>query len=236
MIAPISSSMLVTHGAANTLSMDSGLNAPSSTGSLSGSGTGILTVFIAEPIIGNACRCASQSTPLRAIINPATITSDTCTLDKLFAQGSDSVDSTLTFKFTTVNPIPAGGKIIITLASGSWNLPSTPPLKSTCQGVGFSDQSKTLQQLCSASGTTVTLSQFSQIAAGSVTVKLYHVIPISTAAGSINCFTAVSTYDANGNFIDSASSNLTNSVTVAVSTAAGTTSTNSFLSKPYPNG
>ncbi|CAG9312558.1 unnamed protein product [Blepharisma stoltei] len=234
MIAPLSSSMVVTQGAANTLSMDQGLNVPSSTGLESGAGSGTLTVFIAGSTIGNACTCASQSSPITVSINPATITADSCTLDKPFAQGSDSVDSTLTLTFTTVNPIPAGGKITITLASSAWTLKSSDPLFSTCQGVGFTDQSKTLQQSCNASGTTVTLTKFSQIAAGSVSVKLNHVIPTSTAAGSINCFTAVTTYDAKGYVIDSASS-LTKSVDVAVSTGAGTTNTNSFVSKPYPN-
>ncbi|CAG9312575.1 unnamed protein product [Blepharisma stoltei] len=234
MIAPLSASMLVAKTVANTLSMDSGLIVPSSTGSSSGAGTGTFTVFMAGSTIGSQCTCASQSSPITVSINPATITSDTCTIDKLYAQGSDSVDSTLTFTFTTVNPIPAGGKITITLASGSWTLQSSSPLVTTCQGVGFSDQSQALLQSCAVSGTTVSLTQFSKIAESSVSVKLYYVIPTSTAAGSIYCYTALSTYDENGNVIDSASS-LTNSVTVVVSTAAGTTNTNSFVTKPYPN-
>ncbi|CAG9312564.1 unnamed protein product [Blepharisma stoltei] len=231
MIAPLSASMIVTHGTANTLSMDRGLNVPSSTGSWAGAITGTLTVFIAGSEIGIQCICASQSSPLTVVIYPATITLDSCTLDKLYAQGSDSVDSTLTLAFNTVNPIPAGGKITITIASSAWLLPLSNHLATTCQGVGFSDQSKTLQQFCSVSGTTVTLTQFSQIAAGQISVKLYHVIPTSTAASSINCFTDVTTYDANNGVIDFAIG-LTNSVTVAVSTAVGSTNTNSFVSKP----
>ncbi|CAG9312562.1 unnamed protein product [Blepharisma stoltei] len=235
LIAPLSATTKVTQGAANTLSMDSGLTVPPSTGS-SGAGSGTLTVFISGSTIGSQCTCASKASPITVTINPATITGDTCSLDKLYAQGSDSVDSTLTLSFTTINPIPAGGSITITLASSTWTLPSSSPIVSKCEGVGFTDQSTAdnLKVTCAISGTTVTLTQFSQIAAGSVSVKLYHVILTSATAGSPACFTDVTTYDASSDAIDSASG-LTNSVTVVVSTEAGTTNTNSFTSKAYPN-
>ncbi|CAG9312546.1 unnamed protein product [Blepharisma stoltei] len=225
MIAPLSSSMVFTHSSENIISI--GLNAPLSTGS-SSVGTGTLTLFIASSLTGSKCKLSSLSHPFKVTVKPGKIHFDSCTMDKPYTQGPDSVDSTLTLRFTIPNSIPTGGLIMIALAPDTWNLQLSPPFVTTCQGVGFIDQSSTKKQTCTVTSTAVvTLSNFSQIAAGSsVIVKLLHLVPSSPSETLLTCFTSITTFDANGYAIDSIDSDITNSVVVAPSSTVGTTSNN----------
>mmetsp|Transcript_15879 Transcript_15879/g.15835 ORF Transcript_15879/g.15835 Transcript_15879/m.15835 type:complete len:2183 (-) Transcript_15879:22-6570(-) len=230
---PASATISLTSTAMN-LALSS-LNAPLTTGASTDANTAANFVVYATGATGASCKAIGTISSIK--VSAAKITSDTCSMDKLYTQGSDSVDSTLTLTFTTVNPIPANGSIKITLSSSfsAFSSASTSNQVSSCQGVGLSDYSADKPQKCGISSSTITLSQFAQIAAGVVTVKVMHVIPSSTTTTALTCFTAVNTYDSNGYLIDSVTTGLANSVTVAASSTAGTTNTNSFKSLAYPN-
>ncbi|CAG9312581.1 unnamed protein product [Blepharisma stoltei] len=211
----------------------SSLNAPLTTGASSDANTGGSFVVYATGAMGAACVAINS---VSNQVNAAKITTDSCSTDKSYTQGSDSVDSTLTLSFTAINPIPADGSIVFTISSSFsvFTSSSSFPL-TTCQGVGLTDYSSTVAQKCEVTSTQIKLSKFSQIAAGSVSVKVYHAVPSSTSATALTCFSAVNTYDSNGYLIDSVTSSLQNTLTATTSSQAGTTNTNSFTSKAYPN-
>ncbi|CAG9312567.1 unnamed protein product [Blepharisma stoltei] len=224
-LIPSGSSVSLNSSTATSLTLSS-LNAPPTTGASEDGTTAGSFVVYATGIIGAACYSISTISSIK--VSAATITSDTCSMDKLYTKGSDSVDSTLTLTFATVNPVTAGGMISIVLSDSFTVFTSSSTIQgTTCQGVGFTDYSADYPQKCVISSSTITLSQFSQIPAGVVTVKVFHIIPSSTTTTSLTCFTSVNTYHAatNGYLIDSMTSGITNAVTVAASTAAGTTST-----------
>ncbi|CAG9312525.1 unnamed protein product [Blepharisma stoltei] len=202
----------------------------STTGTTSNSNSVSLVVYSASAASTPAACYAIGS--ISVTLSAATITSDTCSLDKAYTQGSDSVDSTLTLSFTTVNAIPGNGIITLTLSSSTWTT-SSSAVATTCEGVGFTNYSNSVSKSCTISGTTVTLTGFASVAAGVITVKIYHIIPTTTTAGSITCFSAVSTSDGSGNYIDTLGV-AANSVTLTATSAAGTTNSG-LVAKAYPN-
>ncbi|CAG9310326.1 unnamed protein product [Blepharisma stoltei] len=231
-VGKLASAVALSDSSASTFTI-SNLVPPTTTGKSSDEASVSFVVFAASASSTTTCKAAGSVSSASVTLNAGTITSDTCSIDKAYAQGPDSVDSTLTLSFVTVNTIPGGGKISLTLNSGAWTI-STSDVETTCEGVGFTDYSDLTAKSCTISSSVITLEGFASISAGTVNVKVYHIIPASASTETLTCFSSVSTYDSNGYLIDIIGSSIANSVTLTVSTDTGSTNSG-LVAKAYPN-
>mmetsp|Transcript_14067 Transcript_14067/g.14120 ORF Transcript_14067/g.14120 Transcript_14067/m.14120 type:complete len:244 (+) Transcript_14067:2479-3210(+) len=177
-----------------------------------------VNLFIASNTVDNCLYTGSLS---NYNLQVASLSEPTFTPTTVSLKGPDSVDTTITISFSTVNPISAGGSITITLAQ-SWDL-----TYATFSATGLSNQSssKTLLLTYTSSSRTLVITQFAALnSAASITISVKHVFPPTSGTDAIYYITSIYTQDADSNYYIDSLSTFTAKCTLTAVADAGTTS------------
>ncbi|CAG9312215.1 unnamed protein product [Blepharisma stoltei] len=187
-----------------------------------------VNIFIASSTI--ATQCTYRDTLTNYDLAVATLKEPTFSPTTVSLKGPDSVDTTITISFSTVNAISAGGSITIVFAE-SWDFTYVS------FGIsGLSDQSSSqkLSKQYSSSSTTLVISQFAAVSSStSITITANHVFPPSSGTDPIYYITSIYTQDADSNYYIDSLSTFTAKCSLTAAADAGTTT--NWKAASYPN-
>ncbi|CAG9328371.1 unnamed protein product [Blepharisma stoltei] len=189
--------------------------APGYAGATNGSNSIHFNVFVAANV-GAACTASDISKITGNTISVGAITDVSCSSSASSLRGPDSVDSTMTVIVTVPDAVPKNGIVTLTMDT-NWSYSSA-----SCTVTGMTGT-------CVA-GTSTVITASADFSAGAITVLFSHVLP-PTSGSTATCVSAVTTQDANSNYIDSGSS-LTQTINLA---AAGSAGTSTITATAFPN-
>jgi hypothetical protein len=181
-----------------------------------------INTWIASSTVGAVC---TMSTTISGFsLTGSTITAYSFTPTAVNARGYDSGNTMLTVSFTTINGVPVGGSVVVTIDS-SWGIN-----EAQCSCSGVSNQDANTAVSCGISGQVVTVTGFAAISSGSsLTISIWYVLPPTSDNAYVS---SIKTFGHSSLYIDEVIS-ITDTVTVNTAVAEGTSE--ALVASVFPN-